>query len=242
MKAEPFIFTENKSWALLVKPHGLPSAPLDENDSKTLLGWYLEKETSARIVIGRKAIEHGLIHRLDTGTAGFVLIAKTQESYEGLIISQKEGLIKKTYVAICSVQPTGKSPAPENLPFLVKSRFRAFGPGRREVRPLFPDMRGYEEAATDYETLIEKRIPSGNNTCEITCSLVRGYRHQIRSHLSYLGFPILGDSLYNPLWKNTKEPLQDLPLQLFACGISFPDPVSGMQVSFSFQPQDKTNL
>jgi len=241
MKAQPFIFLENENWALLVKPHDLPSAPIDENDSETLLGWYLQKEISARCVIGRKAIEHGLIHRLDTGTAGFVLIAKTQNSYEKLIISQKEGSIKKNYVASCSMLATANSAVMENLPLPVRSRFRAFGPGRREVRPLFPGMRGFIEATTDYETIIEKLTLSKNNTCEISCSLVRGYRHQVRSHLAYLGFPILGDSLYNPLWKNTEKKTPDIPLQLFAGGISFPEPESGMQVSFSLPRQDKTN-
>jgi len=241
MKTEPYIFLENDEWALLVKPHDLPSAPLDENDSETLLGWYLQKNKSARDVIGRKAIEHGLIHRLDTGTAGFVLVAKTQKSYDKLITSQKDGCIKKTYVATCSMLRTVESAKLKNLPLSVKSRFRAFGPGRREVRPLFPGMPGYVEATTDYETIIEQFTLSKNNRCEISCSLLRGYRHQVRAHLAYLGFPILGDQLYNPLWKNIEEEKPDIPLQLFANGISFPDPVSGMQVSFLLPRQDKTN-
>jgi len=241
MKTEPFVFLENEEWALLVKPHDLPSAPLAENDSETLLGWYLEKKESARDVIGRKAIEHGLIHRLDTGTSGFVLVAKTQKSYEKLITSQKDGCIKKTYLATCSLPQTAEFSSLENLPMHVTSRFRAFGPGRREVRPLFPGMRGYIDAATDYETIIEKIMLSENNSCKITCSLARGYRHQVRAHLAYLGFPIFGDRLYNPLWKNTEENAQDIPLQLFARGISFPDPETGLQVSFSLPQQDKMN-
>jgi len=241
MKDEPHIFEETDNWALLIKPHNLPSAPLVETDSNTLLGWYLEKEVNARDVLGRKAIEHGLIHRLDTGTAGFVLIAKNQQSYDKLITAQKNGYIKKTYKATCSILSAHNSALQKKLPLSVISRFKAFGPGRREVRHLFPDMRGYNEAITDYETVIEHFELSGNNTCEIICSLVRGYRHQVRSHLSYLGFPILGDHLYNPIWKDTGETGSDVPLQLIANGISFPDPELELQVSFSLQPQDKTN-
>jgi 23S rRNA pseudouridine1911/1915/1917 synthase len=237
----PVLVRETDLWALVLKPHGMPSAPLKQGEPDTLLSWFLENHQEAQVVIGKKSIEHGLIHRLDTGTAGLVLIAKTQLAYESLLKAQQNGLIRKTYIAHCSYD-AGFSKKVDTFPFAVNSRFRAYGPGRREVRPVFADMRGFDDAGTDYETAIESAKRIDSQSFEMTCSLVKGYRHQIRVHLAFLGYPILGDTLYNPHWKDPSANLPAIPLQLFASGISFPDPSSGVQESFSFPLQDKTIL
>ncbi len=225
----------------------MPTAPLAEDEKGTLLGWVLEARPETLSVAGKKKnIEHGLLHRLDTGTEGLVLVAKTQDSYENLYRSQSAGLIKKTYFAFCETAGSAaREGAPvlsgEKTPLCIQSRFRPFGPGRREVRPVFAGMKGFDSAKTDYETIIEK-IEKADTFADsalfaITCTLVRGYRHQVRCHLASLGYPIIGDSLYNP--GQTLYP--DVPLQLYACGLSFPDPLSGVQVSFSLPSPDKMN-
>lgn len=253
---EPEIVCEGTSWALLSKPHGMPSAPLVDGEKGTLLEWFLGIRPETSLVIGRKPIEHGLLHRLDTGTAGLVLVAKTQEAYDALLVAQRNGLIKKTYFAFCNHIREGEK-EPLVIPFTVRSRFRSFGPGGREVRPLFPGMRGYEKSGTDYETTAENiafyternvlPVGTADKTIErpiagITCSLVRGYRHQVRSHLAFLGYPIVGDPLYN-----SERPPYSLngtvvPLQLYAPGISFSDPDSSLPVSFSLPIPDKMSL
>lgn len=239
----PGILAERSDWAIVIKPHGVPSAPLTEGERGTLLAWFLDRCPEAGSVVGRKAIERGLIHRLDTGTTGVVLIAKTQKAYDALIQAQGQGLIRKTYFAFCSLLNGKSLPVAESLPLSIVSRFRAFGPGRREVRPLFHSMRGYAEAGAEYETVIEEAKPIRAGVCAISCGLTRGYRHQVRAHLSYLGYPILGDLLYNAEWRGRVDTCladHEMPLQLYATGISFPDPLSGDQVSFSLPRPDKT--
>lgn len=234
----PKIVAEADGWALIQKPHGMPSAPLAENEAGTLLDWFLGQRPGARPVSGKKAVEHGLLHRLDTGTEGLVLIAKTQPAFNALSAAQQAGLIKKKYYAFCTC-PADATTGQIILPLTIRSRFRSFGPKGREVRPLFPLMRGYEEADREYETVIEAiEYYSQDNTIGVTCALVRGYRHQVRAHLAWLGYPIIGDHLYNSESINSL-PMREVPLQLYAVAISFPDPESARPVSFSLPLPDK---
>lgn len=229
---EPSIVEETQSWAVVRKPHGMPSAPLREGEEGTLVSWFVRERPVASSVRGRKPVEFGIVHRLDTATEGLVLIAKTQGAYDALLDAQNDNRIVKTYVAYCSRCP-GTADAP-SVPLTIESRFRAYGPGRKEVRPLFPDMRGYEDAGKDYVTTITRADSHGDGIWSMTCVIARGFRHQIRSHLSWLGFPILGDELYNP------SPDGSPRLELHAVSISFPDPDSGSTVSVSLPRPDRT--
>lgn len=237
----PSIVLETSSWALVFKPHGMPSAPLSEGEQGTILSWFLERREEGSAVAGKKAVERGLLHRLDTGTAGLVLIAKTQGAYDALSEAQAKCLIRKGYLAFCArdEEPPDFVLKNQALPFAVKSRFRAFGPGRRMVKPLFPGMRGYAEAGRDYETLIEAIETTETGIVRIRASLALGYRHQIRAHLSYFGYPIAGDPLYSKCPAPRDETGAELPLQLYAPSINFPDPVDGTEVSFSLPLPDK---
>lgn len=233
---EPIIIRESPSWATVVKPHGMPSAPLREGEEGTLVSWFVRERPEAGEVIGRKPVERGLIHRLDTATGGIVLFAKNQKAYDFLVVAQNDDRIVKTYVAYC--ERIDRARGVLTVPLMIESRFRPYGPGRKEVRPLFPLMRGYDAAGKEYTTTVEGAEPAGDEQagCDewaLTCVISRGYRHQIRAHLSWLGFPIIGDDLYNPSSSSGR-------LELHAVAISFPDPDSGSTVSVSLPRPDKT--
>lgn len=238
---EPVIHAETAAWALVHKPHDMPTAPLVADEEGTLLSWFLNKVPDAAHVIGRKPIEHGLVHRLDTSTQGLVLIAKTTQAYIFFNELQQEGHISKRYYAFCA----GKSNIITNMtvklqdefPKKIASQFRAFGPGRREVRPIFPQDRQFEDGGKMYTTTIENVVQNNVDlipSTDFSCSLTRGYRHQVRVHLASLGYPIIGDQIYNAQTYST-------PLQLYAFGISFIDPDSLLPVSFSLQQPNKMN-
>lgn len=241
---KPFIVEETPSWAVVRKPHGMPSAPLREGEDGTLVAWFVRERPEADSVRGRKPVERGIVHRLDTATGGLVLFAKTQGAHDALLAAQNEDLIVKAYVAYCS--RSGDAPA---CPLTVTSRFRAYGPGRKEVRPLFPGMRGYDEAGRDYATTVERAEEKERGVWSMTCVIARGYRHQIRAHLAWLGFPIIGDALYGPAQGGEAQsnvvqpavPAVPARLELHAVSISFPDPDSGSTVSVSLPPPDRTS-
>jgi len=129
-RAEPCIVRETDHWAVVYKPPHLPTAPLRADERNTLVYWFLHsdktrehtrsdarqidaQEHSAEYglrsreaqVRGKKAIEAGLLHRLDTDTRGLVLFAKDQAVYDFLAARQEAGQIIKTYCAF--IEPNG---------------------------------------------------------------------------------------------------------------------------------------
>lgn len=109
--AEPCIVRETAHWAVVYKPPHLPTAPLLADERNTLVYWFLQSPEVQRQsveyglrsreaqVCGKKAIEAGLLHRLDTDTRGLVLFAKDQKVYDFLAARQEAGQIIKTYCA-----------------------------------------------------------------------------------------------------------------------------------------------
>jgi 23S rRNA pseudouridine1911/1915/1917 synthase len=215
----------------------MPTAPLLEGEEGTLVGWFACKHEESLLVRGRKPVEQGLIHRLDTATGGLVLFAKTQAVYDSFIEAQNNDRIIKTYVAYCERTKALQPDYALSVPLHITSRFRAYGPGRKEVRPLFPGMRGYIEAGKDYTTEIISAEELDGAFWALTCVITRGARHQIRAHLAWLGFPIIGDAVYGDAARANSTSR----LELHAVSISFPDPDSGRTVSFSLPKPDRTN-
>ena len=134
-------------------------------------------------VRGKKAIEAGLLHRLDTDTRGLVLFARDQAVYDFLAARQEAGQIIKTYCAF--VEPNRvpeidngygfdatelstlkeRSTAQEQvvvqegiaaqLPLTLESQFRNFGPGAKRVAPVVSGSRHYKKDGRLYTTVIE---------------------------------------------------------------------------------------
>ena len=249
------VIFENEAYAVLYKPRGMPTAPLSEDEEGTLVSWFLKSCPEAASVKGKKDIEAGLVHRLDTATSGLVLIAKNQESYDALNLMQANNLIKKTYVAFTDIDNESDLNADFsrlNLPYRISSQFRSFGPKGKKVLPVFYGMRDFSSTAKIYTTNIIDINDADDSVPRVTCTLTQGFRHQVRAHLASIGLPIYGDPLYNGKFKDfPQEKIEDhsYPLQLYAVGLSFPEPKKDFKledskdyVSFLLQPPDKMIL
>ncbi|MCL2008442.1 MAG: RNA pseudouridine synthase [Treponema sp.] len=213
----PQIITAEKDFLVVYKPPGMHSAPLAKSPGENLVSWCAEKHPEIALLPGRKAGEGGLIHRLDFHTQGLLLFARTQAGMESLLLQQREGKIVKEYSALterCELSLSGfpeKEPAVGPLaPRRIASDFRAYGPGRKAVRPVEGD---------EYVTEItESRDLEGVTAFKV---LIReGFRHQIRCHLAWCGFPILNDGLYGG------SSFGSGILGLRACGIELCVPLS----------------
>jgi 23S rRNA pseudouridine1911/1915/1917 synthase len=221
-----------------------------EDGSETLLDWYAKIFPPVMDLSGRKENEGGLLHRLDFETHGLVLFAKNQQTLENLLTQQKQGNFIKEYSAICRKCELGDI---ETYPVLqgfvqeeffttdtefhggiIESYFRPYGPGRKQVRPVTKENLKGKEIAKDgnayYKTEIigieRKQTDSGEELYHFTVRLRRGFRHQIRCHLAWAGFPVLNDPLYGGYDDGGF-------LALRATGLFFDDPKSGKPIQIT---------
>lgn len=203
--------TEDKPYLIIDKPSGLPSAPLTPTDKNNAFAMAAEMFPQLLQVKGRKEIEHGLVHRIDTETSGLLVIAATQECYDNLITLQKENKIKKYYSAECNIDYENIKtlegfPEPEinfnklQKDYYLESYFRFFGQGRKAVRPVTKNSNAAALKKLGkpvlYNTSV-KILEHNQNTVKVKACITNGFRHQVRCHLAWMGLPIIGDNLYN---------------------------------------------
>jgi 23S rRNA pseudouridine955/2504/2580 synthase len=174
-------------------------------------------------------VEPGLLHRLDQGTSGVVVIARSVRAFAGLLDQFESGRVRKEYLAICV--PTA---AVHSTRLSVASRFAPYGPGRAKVRVVMPfehRVAVLREASPDtYQTEAEI-AERGGGCCLVRCTTTRGFRHQIRVHLAHLGFPIAGDDKYGDFEWNRELARHGLKrLFLHAHRIRFAHPQDGRDV------------
>lgn len=198
----PYVVYQDDDVLVVFKPKGLPTAPLKSVRGDTLLDWAMERYPRIRQVEGRSLWEPGLLHRLDTPTSGLVVMALNQLSFDTLVQAQKDGLVIKTYRAGIESLPADSTwpPLPPELHralensfpergFALESHFRPFGVGRKSVRPC--DSEARNASRRTYRTVFRKESADS-----VICTITEGFRHQIRSHLAWTGYPISGDDVY----------------------------------------------
>ncbi len=208
------------------KESGIPTVPLKSTiDGTTLLSIAAAYYPEIRCCHGAAEWEGGVIHRLDGLTKGLVLIARSQRAYDALMQQQKKDIIQKEYIARVTegrlidegFEPYAFLP-PFDGPSSITSCFRSFGRGGRSVRPVSADSR--HANGRIYTTLVE---PEGEHS--LRCTITRGFRHQIRAHLAWAGYPIAGDTQYGGV------PSDDFGLE--AVSISYIEPCSGRRLTIT---------
>jgi 23S rRNA pseudouridine1911/1915/1917 synthase len=256
-KEAPYIADETDDYAVIFKPHRMHCAPLGRRDGTTLLEWYGKLFPPVFSLRGRKSGEGGLLHRLDFETEGLVLFAKNQQTLDFLIEQQKEGRFIKEYSAVCIKSPlihAGFPTYPGFAQTVIESFFRPFGPGGKEVRPVL-EKKYFNKIASDrgryYRTEIhgrtaldaqsDARFNDKLSDCnsdlkyQFLIKILRGFRHQIRCHLAWIGYPIVNDAVYGQTRNSEGEGMEKNFLALRAYGISFSD-MSGRHREYRVEP------
>ncbi len=248
--------SSDKPFLVIYKASGIPSAPLKADDEDNAFS-YAAKIFPQILKVSsspdRKPIEHGLIHRIDNVTSGLLLIAASQDFYNSLIDQQKAGHFYKTYSAECEdfiqnpEELEGFPPLTKDLQNLhtsiimgktisISSFFRNYGKGGSQVRPVTKDSN--PAALQKLRQLIEytteiKQSKNHNSKLTLECKINSGYRHQVRCHLAWLGFPIIGDNLYNAHYKNCENTVStESPIKFSATKLEFT--YKGKVFEFSF--------
>lgn len=210
--------TNEKPFLVINKPKGLPSAPLSADDTNNAVAQAIELFPEIKNVTGKKQIEYGLLHRIDTQTDGLLLIATTQEFYDYMQKEQADGNFFKYYTAKCENLITNGNlitNVSAGSQGTISSYFRPYGPGNKEVRSVTKDcgtaalkkIGSKKIYNTEYKIL---NADCGNSECMVECKISQGYRHQVRCHLAWIGLPIVGDIIYNKkkVPENTQEPMK----------------------------------
>jgi 23S rRNA pseudouridine1911/1915/1917 synthase len=195
---EPIVLYEDDDVLAVNKPAGLVVHGDGKTDEPTLVDWILEKYPEIKKVgepvrdaKGETIYRPGIVHRLDRGTSGVILIAKTKESFEFLKKQFQNHEVKKIYHAFVIGEmkndhgtidrPIGRS----TKDFRMWSAQRG---ARGEMR----------EAITDYKVMFKT---DGYSFVEVYPKT--GRTHQIRVHFKAISYPLVGDSLYAPKRVNT---------------------------------------
>jgi len=169
----------------------------------------------------------GIVHRLDRGTSGALLVARTQPAYEGLVglLSRRE--VERVYWAIVQGVP-GSGRGTVDAPIGRSSR-------RRTNMAIVADGR---PAVTHYE--VKERFDRPVGCARLECRLETGRTHQIRVHLSSIGHPVLGDRRYGP----SHGPFADFDrMALHAHALGLVHPITGERLQVEAPlPESLTEL
>jgi 23S rRNA pseudouridine1911/1915/1917 synthase len=219
------------------KPAALVVHPSKGHPDGTLVNALLHLISEARLVEGAHPTppaRPGIVHRLDRGTSGVMVAARTPGALQALGAQFAARTVYRRYAALVwgrPARPSGTVDAP--LGRHPKDRLRI------AVRP---DGR---PAVTHYEVLDEARYgiagdAQGGVISLVLCRLETGRTHQIRVHMHHIGLPLIGDPLYGrrrPVPGRLRELLGAVDHQLLHAGaLGFEHPRDGRACRFETPP------
>jgi 23S rRNA pseudouridine1911/1915/1917 synthase len=201
------LFQDEDVWAIN-KPSGLPVLPGGEFLEHTVLGQLRLRYAEAGLVP---------IHRLGRGTSGVLLLARSHRARQVLSQQMRDRQMTKIYRAL-----VGAGPIPD--------QFTITQPIGRLPYPQLGYIYGASESGkfAESQCWVLKRSPTSTI---VEVDIKTGRPHQIRIHLAYAGYPLIGDPLYTkggypfPIRKQGSAPIpSDCGYELHACSLRFMHP------------------
>jgi 23S rRNA pseudouridine1911/1915/1917 synthase len=178
----------------------------------------------------------GIVHRLDKGTSGLIVLAKTQAAYDALTAQLARRTVSRRY--LCLAQ--GSVRRAHGVIDTAMGR----DPHSRLRMAVLKEGKG-KRAVTHFR-LLERFGAGAGAVSLIECRLETGRTHQIRVHLASLGHPLLGDDTYRG---RRAAPAGDARLTeliselggvaLHAAGLAFTHPTTGTPMDFSCPLPDR---
>jgi len=208
------IVYEDDDVILVNKPKGLVVHPAAGHYTGTLVNGLLYHCKGSLSGING-ILRPGIVHRIDKDTTGIIVACKNDVAHHSLAEQFKEHTITRKYNAL--VCGAFKEPKGRIESFICRH------PEER-MKMMVNDSKG-KHAVTNY-TVLEQ---FGNKYSHIVCELETGRTHQIRVHMSHLGHPLLGDTVYG----QKKDPFHLTGQTLHAGVLGFVHPSTGKYMEFS---------
>lgn len=224
------IVYEDDAIMVINKPAGLVVHPGAGNLDGTLLNALLFHEPTLREVP-----RAGIVHRLDKETSGLMVVAKTVPAQTSLVNQLQKHSVERIYDAI--VVGKMKAGGTVNKPI---------GRSSKDRKKMAVRIMGGKEAVSHYRVLEHFREHS-----RIRVKLETGRTHQIRVHMSSIGFPLIGDPVYGERLRIPKKMIDEIVAvlrgfkrqALHAGALSFTHPVTGNVVKWKApMPEDMLEL
>ena len=198
------IVYEDNDIIVVNKQKGLVVHPANGNQDGTLVNGIMAICKDTLSGIGGK-IRPGIVHRLDKDTSGLIIIAKNDKAHINLSEQIKNREVKKTYLALVR-GVIKENDATINMPISRSTK----------DRKKMAVVKSGKEAITRYNnyTFLEVKIETGRT-------------HQIRVHMSQIGYPIVGDMVYS----NGRNPFAVEGQMLHAAKLSFKHPITNKELN-----------
>lgn len=191
--------------AVIDKPAGLVVHPGAGNPDGTLVNGLLARFPEIAGI--GDPIRPGIVHRLDVGTSGLMVVARTARAYDQLVAAMAARTVTRVYDALVWGRP-GSASGIIDAPI---------GRDQRDPMRMAVVVNG-RPARTHYET-----VENFDEVTLLRCRLETGRTHQIRVHLSAVDHPVVGDATYGGVRDGVESPRPFL----HAARLSFAHPVTG---------------
>lgn len=176
------IIYEDNDIIVVNKPKGLVVHPANGNPDGTLVNAIMKICKDSLSGIGGK-LRPGIVHRLDKDTSGILIVAKNDKAHINLSEQIKNHEVEKTYIALVR-GIVKENEATINMPI---------GRSDKDRKKMAVKKNG-KNAITHFKVI--ERFPKHNSTL-LEIKIETGRTHQIRVHLSHIGYPIIGDDVYS---------------------------------------------
>lgn len=208
------ILYEDDDVLVINKPSGVTVHPAPSVKEATLVDWLKHKGIRLSTISGEE--RHGIVHRLDKGTSGTMIIAKNNEAHEFLSEQLQDKSMGRYYIAVLN------PPLKDNITTIEKHIARS--PHNR-LKMACEDNSG-KYAKTMFSSLA---LSNDEKNQLVACKLFTGRTHQIRVHLETVSRHIIGDHIYGISPKQEKAER----ILLHAYIIYFIHPTSKEKLSFT---------